>query len=631
MSDLGDVGLKIEDFEKISLGLRAMCLYSPVAIATSNRDGVFIDCNQAMLDLYGLKNIREFQQLNLFNDPTLAEENKNLLRQDKAVSYSATFDFDFFRREGLLRTTRKGIAHYEVFISPFDLSYLGQRGFFIVVIDVTDKRKFEEKLKESEEKYRRLVDTSPDAITVTDLEGNIVTLSKQTLTIHGYDEEEELIGQSAMKLIAKESHEKAVVNMERTLKEGSIRDEEYIFVRKDGTKFPAELNASIIYDLDGNPELYIAVTRDITARKESEQKLKESVEKFQMLFNNTNDTIFLFEIDKKGNISKFVEVNDVMHKWTGYTKDELLEMSPVDLLPQDMLEDAGKTIQTIIENGFLTSEIEVMMKDGTRMPVELSSSLIVIDEKKYILSSAREIIDRVEAREAREREVQEKTLLLDIITHDLRNYLAPLWANITETEKREEIKLEDLRKTAVLAKAALAKTDGLIDNISVLMKRDIDYTYELKAISIIENIEKSIINLKEIFPSKNIDVNLENVNPNHKVKADSLFELMLINILTNAIKNDPKDNVIIDISTKDIADKKILLTIADYGEGVALEEREGIFERYGEFRKKGKGSGLGLFIIKTLVERYDGKVWIENTVPGDYKKGTSFKIEFQKA
>ena len=320
-----------------------------------------------------------------------------------------------------------------------------------------------------------------------------------------------------------------------------------------------------------------------------------------------------------------------MHKWTGYTKDELLEMSPVDLLPQDMLEDAGKTIQTIIENGFLTSEIEVMMKDGTRMPVELSSSLIVIDEKKYILSSAREIIDRVEAREAREREVQEKTLLLDIITHDLRNYLAPLWANITETEKKEEIKLEDLRKTAVLAKAALAKTDGLIDNISILMKRDIDYTYELKAISIIENIEKSIINLKEIFPSKNIDVNLENVNPNHKVKADSLFELMLINILTNAIKNDPKDNVIIDISTKDIADKKILLTIADYGEGVALEEREGIFERYGEFRKKGKGSGLGLFIIKTLVERYDGKVWIENTVPGDYKKGTSFKIEFQKA
>ena len=308
MSDLGDVGLKIEDFEKISLGLRAMCLYSPVAIATSNRDGVFIDCNQAMLDLYGLKNIREFQQLNLFNDPTLAEENKNLLRQDKAVSYSATFDFDFFRREGLLRTTRKGIAHYEVFISPFDLSYLGQRGFFIVVIDITDKRKFEEKLKESEEKYRRLVDTSPDAITVTDLEGNIVTLSKQTLTIHGYDEEEELIGQSAMKLIAKESHEKAVVNMERTLKEGSIRDEEYIFVRKDGTKFPAELNASIIYDLDGNPELYIAVTRDITARKESEQKLKESVEKFQMLFNNTNDTIFLFEIDKKVTLANLLKL-----------------------------------------------------------------------------------------------------------------------------------------------------------------------------------------------------------------------------------------------------------------------------------------------------------------------------------
>ncbi|MFW9853181.1 MAG: PAS domain S-box protein [Candidatus Thorarchaeota archaeon] len=631
MSDFGDIGLKIEDFEKITQGLRAMCLNSPVAIATANRDGIFIDCNKAMLDLYGLNDLAEFQQLNLFNDPTLVEENKNLLRKNKVVNYSATFDFDFLRREGVLRTARKGIAHYDVFISPFDLAYLGQKGYFLVVIDVTDRKDFEEKLKESEEKYRKLVDTSPDAITVTNLEGNIVTLSKQTLALHGYDKEEELIGQSAMKLIAKESHEKAIVNMERTLKEGSISDEEYIFVRKDGTKFPAELNASLIYDLESKPEYYIAVTRDITARKKAEQKLKESVDKFQMLFNNTNDTIFLFEIDKKGNIGKFVEVNDVMHKWTGYTKDELLEMLPIDLLPQDMLEEAGKTIETIIEKGFLTSEIEILTKDGTRMPVELSSSLIILDDKKYILSSGREIMDRVEARLAKEKEVQEKTLLLDIITHDLRNYLVPLWLCISETEKKDEIKREDLRKTALLAKAALAKTDSLIDNISVLMKRDIDFTYELKAISIIENINKSIDNLKEVFPAKNIVVNTEDVNPTHKVKADALFELMLLNILTNATKNDPKDAVIIDISTKDIVDKKILLTVADHGEGIPLEERDGIFERYGEFRKKGKGSGLGLFIIKTLVERYNGKVWIESTVPGYYKKGTSFKIELQKA
>jgi PAS domain S-box-containing protein len=631
MSDFGDIGLKIEDFEKISLGLRAMCLNSPVAIATVNNDGIFIDCNQAMLDLYGLNDLTEFQQLNLFKDPTLSDENKNLLKRNKAVNYSAIFDFDFLRREGLLRTKRKGIAYYEVFISPYDLSYLGQRGFFVVVIDVTDKKEFEEKLKESEEKYRKLVDTSPDAITVTNLEGNIVTLSKQTLELHGYEKEEELIGQSAMVLISEESHEKAVTNMEKTLKEGSVSDEEYFFVRKDGTKFPAELNASLIYDTEGNPEFYIAVTRDITTRKEAEQKLKESIDKFQMLFNNTNDTIFLFEIDKKGNIGKFVEVNDVMFKWTGYTKDELLEMSPIDLLPDDMLQDAGKSMQIIIENGFLTSEIDVVMKDGTRIPVELSSSLILLDDKKYILSSAREILERVKARKAREREVQEKTLLLDIITHDLRNYLAPLWANIAETEKRDEISIEDLRKTAIMAKAALAKTDGLIDNISVLMKRDIDFTYELKAISIIENLKKSINNLREIFPSKNINVNLETINPVHKVKADTLFELMLINILTNAVKNDPKDNVEIEISTKDIANKKILLTISDHGEGISLTDREGIFERYGEFRKKGKGSGLGLFIIKTLVERYGGKVWIENSVPGDYKKGTSFKIELQKA
>ena len=110
-----------------------------------------------------------------------------------------------------------------------------------------------------------------------------------------------------------------------------------------------------------------------------------------------------------------------------------------------------------------------------------------------------------------------------------------------------------------------------------------------------------------------------------------LFELMLMNILTNSVKNDSKDIVLIIIDSKDVEEDKILLTISDHGSGIKPDEREGIFERYGEFRKKGKGSGLGLFIIQTLVKRYNGEIWIENSVEDDYKKGTTFKIKLQNA
>ena len=147
------------------------------------------------------------------------------------------------------------------------IEHKGEKVAVSINRDRTESIKTESALRESEELYRSFVETSPDAVTLTDLEGKIIKVSKQTLKIHGYKKEKELIGKNSLELIEKKGHEKAIKNIEKVLKGSSIASVEYILIRKDGSIFPAELSASLIKDSKGNPKAFIGITRDITERK----------------------------------------------------------------------------------------------------------------------------------------------------------------------------------------------------------------------------------------------------------------------------------------------------------------------------------------------------------------------------
>ncbi|MCK4973007.1 MAG: PAS domain S-box protein, partial [Candidatus Heimdallarchaeota archaeon] len=287
---------------------------------------------------------------------------------------------------------------------------------------------------------------------------------------------------------------------------------------------------------------------DITEQKRAELELKESEDKFKLLFNNTNDSIFMIQIDKKGRMLRFVEVNDTTCTWLGITREELLKLPPENLIPSDMLEKGKEAIQWIIKFGFLTYEIEILLIDGNRLPVEMSSSLFSDGEKKYVLSSAREIGDRVVARKLRESQIEEKSLLLDIITHDLRNYLARIWACVEYSSISEEGTLQEMKQQASKSKSSLLQIDNLIDNISVLMKRDIGVELKLKPVKLLKILNKCITDLKDIYPNKSFKFNVENITKEQMVLADTLFDQLIINVLTNSVKNDPADEIIIDFN-----------------------------------------------------------------------------------
>ena len=139
-----------------------------------------------------------------------------------------------------------------------------------------EHRRTEEALRENEQLYRTLVETSPDAITLTDLESRVLFCNQQAALQNGCDSPEELMGRSGFEFIAPEDHHKAADNALKALQGVPLKNIEYTVLKRDGTRFLAELNVSLVMDAEGKPKAFIGVMRDITRHKRVEEALRRS-------------------------------------------------------------------------------------------------------------------------------------------------------------------------------------------------------------------------------------------------------------------------------------------------------------------------------------------------------------------
>ncbi len=249
------------------------------------------------------------------------------------------------------------------------------------------------KIKESEEKFRKAFATNPDSININRLkDGLYISVNEGFLNLTGYNESE-IIGKTSDEINIWKNYEDRKKLVKELQEKGTVINLEAQFIIKNGDVRYGSMSASLI-ELNNITHI-ISITRDITTRREIEHKLIESEKNYRQIINGMHDMVFV--IDMKG---KFIDVNSAAVNTLGYSREELLQLSPFDIdmsLSQQEIEDLILNMANLESQSF---ETEHLTKDKRTIPVEIKSTSIFYHGEKMILSISRDISQRKKAEES---------------------------------------------------------------------------------------------------------------------------------------------------------------------------------------------------------------------------------------
>jgi len=216
----------------------------------------------------------------------------------------------------------------------------------------------------------------------------------------------------------------------------------------------------------------------------------------------------------------------------------------------------------------------------------------------------------------------------DLFSHDINNIIQVINSSaelyIQHKSKLKELQVEDLIKRIENASKQAIR---LIYNVRKLSELEESFEMSLKEEDVIKVINEAINNTRRSFQDTEIDIKTNISNKTIKIKANEFLLDVFENILNNAVKYNENLLIKIDISISNVILNKngyIKLEFIDNGIGISDDRKEIIFQKGFKNFKGVKGMGIGLSLVKTLVERYNGKIWIEDRVKGDYSKGSKF-------
>ena len=516
------------------------------------------------------------------------------------------------------------------------INYKGRTADLVITEDITEKIVAEQKLKESEEKYRTLIENVPDTIysSLPDLNSTTLFLSNRWEDWTGIPVENYLYDPNLFfQMIHPDDREKTNKELTEAIKHGKEFILNYRVKHRDtGKEIYIRDHGVPIKNVKGEIISYSGVMTNITDLRKAEEKIIESEEKYKYIFNNAQVGLYWSRISD----GKFIECNDVFAKLFGYnTREDCL----ANYIATEHYVDPHQRFEVVeairTNNEIRGYEILVTKKDGT--PIWLSISARMFENENRIEGAAIDITKRKKAEEElleseeRYRKAYDKAdFYKDLLAHDVGNILNNINASVQLMKiwKDDQNLSMKERNMIEIIKHQLERGASLVSNVRKLSEIE-SREPSVKFIDARKIIENCIENIRSRFHEKDLEIKFNSVQEIVNVVGGDLlidaFENLIIN---GVIHNDSeKKRLWINLSKINQEDKEFVkIEFKDNGIGIIEDRKKTIFKRnYKKDRSTG-GMGIGLSLVKNIIYSYGGQTWVENRVMGDYSKGSNFIV-----
>jgi PAS domain S-box-containing protein len=508
-------------------------------------------------------------------------------------------------------------------------------GAVVTVVDITERKRAEEKLRESEQLFRSIFENAQIGIGLYKID------SREHVSNHALHD---MLGYRAEELSSIEQWDEIVHPEERVtsaqryaeLIQGKRETDEYEqhFIHRDGRIVACNGRFQLLRDAVGKPQYLVDLKEDITERKRAEEALQESEQLFRSIFENAPVGIGLYNV-RKGQYF----TNHAIHEMLGCTHEDLSSVEKWDqIVHPDQRARAAQRYRELLEGKYDDDEWEqhfirhdgrIVIADGTFSVIRDSAG-----NPQYLLNTTKDITDRKQAEAdllaAKEEAVaatKAKSDFLANMSHEIRTPMNAI-LGLTHLALKTELTAKQrdyLTKTKVAAQALLGIINDILDFSKVEAgKLEVENT-EFRLDQVLEDLS-SIVGQKVHDKKLEFLIASPNDLPPNFIGDPLRLGQILINLVNNAVKFTDRGEVVVTVAPEEqfAGRMKIRFSVRDTGIGMTPEQAARLFQAFSQadtsITRKYGGTGLGLSISKRLVEVMGGEIWAEST----YGVGSTF-------
>lgn len=449
--------------------------------------------------------------------------------------------------------------------------------------DVTKRRRAEERLRDSEEMLRSILNYSPDAINLIDMDGTIVECNPRALELTGLQNKDEIIGHNMLEAISPDERESMMENIKELIAAGNANRLEYTLVKMNGEPYFAEVTSWAVKDKMGDPSLLVSMTKDITDRKKAEEEIKKSRERLLAAQRIAHFGYWEYDL-----LTDKLYMSDEVFEILGYSP-QTFEATFAKFIqhvhPEERALVEGVLKESISTNREIDAEFRALKADGSEIWL-YDRSKPVLDtygRPKMLVGTLQDITERKYIESGIHLSNRKLNLLGAVTRHDVLNMLTVLMGNI---ELATSIATDD-RTKKYLSRSKEA---------AMVIQKQMEYTRSYEALG---SKGSNWINVSKVLRFNMPHLNLNGTKVNMEIGdlelfADTMLDKALSNLMENAVRHGVKVKNINIRCQEDGCDLK--LYIEDDGIGIVDEEKEMIFRR-----GYGKHTGLGLNLTREIL------------------------------